>query len=170
MIAQNIKNAFEKHAVKVTILNHVRHSYILVHWLTKLCHVIKNKLLFYRNYLKAVDSLFQSVNSLFKRVNDPCDDGEFVNNARATHYWHAVLRESNMLDTMLDTSIFPYGKNCFWNLLTNQWTMNIWTTNMKQIYTAFIRVSELKLWSLGDCNCVPLSKIHCSTIVVTSDP
>ena len=37
---------------------------------------------------------------------------------------------------------------------------------IKQIYTAFIRVSGLKLWSLGDCNIVlfcfgaaPLSKI-----------
>ena len=33
------------------------------------------------------------------------------------------------------------------------------------MYTAFIQVSELKLWSLGDCNCLfcfgaaPLSKI-----------
>ena len=26
-------------------------------------------------------------------------------------------------------------------------------TYIKQIYTAFIRVSGLKLWSLGDCNC-----------------
>ena len=26
-------------------------------------------------------------------------------------------------------------------------------TYVKQIYTAFIRVCGLKLWSLGDCNC-----------------
>ena len=49
--------------------------------------------------------------------------------------------------------------------------MIIWMAYIKQIYTAFIRVSGLKLWSLGDCNIVlfcfgaaPLSKIaqYCS--------
>ena len=29
-------------------------------------------------------------------------------------------------------------------------------TYIKQIYTAFIRVSGLKLWALGDCNCAIL--------------
>ena len=29
-------------------------------------------------------------------------------------------------------------------------------TYLKQIYTAFIQVSGLKLWSLGDCNCAIL--------------
>ena len=43
--------------------------------------------------------------------------------------------------------------------------MNIWMAYIKQIYRAFIQVSGLKLWSLGDCNIVlfcfgaaPLSK------------
>ena len=41
------------------------------------------------------------------------------------------------------------------NLLINQLIMNIWMTNVKQLYTAHIRVSGLKLWSLRR----PLSKI-----------
>ena len=42
---------------------------------------------------------------------------------------------------------------CSRYLLTSHWTMNIWMTYIKQIYTAFIQVSGLKLWFLGDCNC-----------------
>ena len=69
---------------------------------------------------------------------------------------------------MLDTSIPPYGKKpnqhyitikflyCFRIFLTNPWTMNIWMMCIKQICTAFIWVSGLKLWSLSDYNCAIL--------------
>ena len=74
-----------------------------------------------------------------------------------------------MYSSILDTSISPYGekpinmilfvikflynsKNC----LPNQRTMTIWIKYIKQIYTAFIWVSGLKLCSLGDCNCAIL--------------
>ena len=38
------------------------------------------------------------------------------------------------------------------------------------MYTAFNRVSGLKLWSLGDCNCAILLEAQNSTITVTSGP
>ena len=41
------------------------------------------------NSLRAVNSLFQSVNSLLKHVNDPWDDGTFMHNAQAAN---ALLR------------------------------------------------------------------------------
>ena len=42
-------------------------------------------------------------------------------------------------------------------------------TYIKQIYTAFIRVSGLKLWSLGDCNCAIFLRGENSTIAQKSE-
>ena len=39
-------------------------------------------------------------------------------------------------------------------------------TYIKQIYTAFIQVSGLKLWSLGDCNCAILHRGYALSKIV----
>ena len=59
---------------------------------------------------------------------------------------------NNQITLYLQWNSFIFSRN----RLTNQWTTNIWMTYIKQIYTAFIQVSGLKLWSLGYCTCAIL--------------